>query len=121
MRDRDDRPEDDARPWDRHRARRRDPDNRDDADDGASDPTIWGVAPVNTLPLAIAAGYVGLISVLCIPAPFAVLLGVLALRQLRRQPKTDGRVRAIFAIVMGIICMVVPVALMAVAAATGKL
>ena len=52
---------------------------------------------------AIAAGYVGLISVLCFPAPFALLLGILALRQLKKKPKLHGKGRAIFAIVMGVL------------------
>ena len=59
------------------------------------------MVPVNTSVLAILAGYVGLISVLCFPAPFALLLGVLALRQLKRNPKLHGKGRAVFAIVMG--------------------
>jgi len=120
--DRDDE-EDDARPWGRRRPaqrrRRRDDDDWDDEDrDG--DPTIWGVAPVNTNTTAIVAGYLGLISVLVVPAPFALVLGVLALRQLRRNRKQDGYGRAIFAIVMGVVFTLVPLALLA-AAAIGKL
>jgi hypothetical protein len=61
------------------------------------------VLPVNTSLLAIAAGYIGLISVLCFPAPLALLLGVLALVQLNKKPKLHGRYRAIFAVVMGVI------------------
>jgi len=57
--------------------------------------------PVNTSGLAIAAGYLGLISVLCVPAPFALLLGIIALVQVNKNPKLWGKGRAIFAIVMG--------------------
>ncbi|HEY2909859.1 MAG TPA: DUF4190 domain-containing protein [Gemmataceae bacterium] len=81
------------------RRRRRD---RDD-DDESGDDGMQYVIPINTSGLAIAAGYVGLISVLCFPAPFALILGILALRQLKRNPKLHGKGRAIFAIVMGIL------------------
>jgi hypothetical protein len=84
---------------DRRRRRRR----RDDDEDEDYDPGVRMVAPVNTSGLAIAAGYLGLISVLCVPAPFALLLGILALRYLKKHPKLDGKARAIFAIVMGTI------------------
>jgi hypothetical protein len=81
---------------DRPRRRRRSSDPMDD-------PAMALVLPVNTSLIAIAAGYVGLISVLCFPAPLAFLLGVLALVQLRKKPKLHGRYRAIFAVVMGVI------------------
>ena len=82
----------------RRRRRREDYDDDESGDDG-----LQYVIPINTSGLAIAAGYVGLISVLCFPAPFALLLGILALRQLKRNPKLHGKGRAIFAIVMGIL------------------
>jgi uncharacterized RDD family membrane protein YckC len=52
-------------------------------------------------PLAIAAGYLGLCSVIVIPAPFALVVGILALRQLRAHPELGGKAGAIFGIVMG--------------------
>ena len=67
------------------------------------DPAMRFVLPVHTSGLSIAAGYVGLISVLCFPAPIALILGILALRHLKRNPKLYGHGRAIFAIVMGVI------------------
>ena len=79
-------------------AERRDEDEEDDYD-----PALKMVVPLNTSALAIIAGYVGLISVLCLPAPFALLLGILALQHLQKNPKLDGKGRAIFAIVMGTI------------------
>lgn len=123
--DRDDRDDDESRPRrrrddyaddeggydDRPRRRRR---VRDDAgDDG-----LHYVIPINTSGLAIAAGYVGLISVLCFPAPVALVLGILALRQLKKNPKLHGRGRAVFAIVMGVIFTLLPVVIVIVAAAS---
>jgi len=61
--------------------------------------------PVGRSGYAIAAGYLGLISVLIIPAPLALLFGILAVRDIRKsrdQPhKKHGMGRAIFGIVMG--------------------
>jgi predicted acyltransferase len=57
--------------------------------------------PVGRSGWAIAAGYLGLISVLCIPSPFALLAGILAVREMRRNPKKRGMGRAVFGIVMG--------------------
>ena len=124
---RDDRNEDDE---DRPRARRRDRDEDEDDDrprrrrrrqeDDSGDEGLQYVIPINTSGLAIAAGYVGLISVLCLPAPFALLLGFLALRHLKKNPKMHGKGRAIFAIVMGGLFTVVPAVLLAFAAISGK-
>jgi Domain of unknown function (DUF4190) len=57
--------------------------------------------PVGRSIWAIVAGYLGLISVLLVPAPFALLTGILAIRAMRRNPKLHGMGRAIFGIVMG--------------------
>jgi len=51
--------------------------------------------------LAIIAGYLGLFAVLFFPAPFALLLGILAIRDIKRNPKKHGTGRAIFGVVMG--------------------
>jgi hypothetical protein len=90
---RDDEDEEDWHEDDRPRRRRR--------PEPETDPALKFVVPLNTSALAIIAGYLGLISVLCLPAPFALLFGILALRHLQRNPKLDGKGRAIFAIVMG--------------------
>jgi hypothetical protein len=50
---------------------------------------------------AIASGYLGLVSVLILPAPFAILTGVMAIRDIRKNPKNHGMGRAIFGISMG--------------------
>jgi hypothetical protein len=114
--------DEDERPR-RYRRRRRDPDE-DEADEEDEDyeededrprrlrpgpPKFTEVSgpeyiiPGNTTFLAIAAGYLGLISVLCFPAPFALGIGIWALIQLRQKPKLHGRLRATFAVVMGAI------------------
>jgi hypothetical protein len=59
--------------------------------------------PVGRSGWAIAAGYPGLVSLLYIPAPFAVFCGVMGVRSIRRDPKKHGMIRAIFGIVMGLI------------------
>ena len=67
--------------------------------------------PVGRSGLAIAAGYLGLVSILLIPAPFALILGILAIREIRRSRQTDKRVygmgRAIFGIAMGALFTVI--------------
>jgi Protein of unknown function (DUF2510) len=67
----------------------------------APDPALKWLVPVNRSGLAIAAGYVGLASILLVFAPLAILLGVLALADLRTKPGVGGRGRAWFAIVSG--------------------
>ena len=57
--------------------------------------------PVGRSGLAIAAGYAGLFAFLVAPAPIALLLGVLAVRDLKKNPKKHGMGRAVFAIVVG--------------------
>lgn len=61
------------------------------------------ILPVGRSGLAIAAGYAGLFTLLLVPAPLALLLGVLAVRDLKRHPKKHGMGRAVFAIVMGVL------------------
>jgi hypothetical protein len=51
--------------------------------------------------LAIAAGYLGLFSILPFVGPFALLVGCLAWRQLDRRPELQGRWRAKFGVVAG--------------------
>jgi hypothetical protein len=65
------------------------------------DPVMRMVLPVGRSPWAIAAGYLGLFSLLVIPAPFALATGLLALHDIREDPAKHGKGRAIFGIVMG--------------------
>jgi hypothetical protein len=65
------------------------------------DPAVRMLLPVGRSLWAIAAGYAGLFAVLFFPAPIALVLGVIAVRHLRRHPDQHGMGRAIFAIVMG--------------------
>jgi hypothetical protein len=60
--------------------------------------------PVGRSIWAILAGYMGLFSVLLLPAPFAVILGIVAIIDIRKHPGKHGMGRAIFGIVMGILC-----------------
>jgi hypothetical protein len=63
--------------------------------------------PVGRSPLAILAGYLGLLSVTCVFAPFALVTGVLAIVHMRRNPRKHGMGRAVFGIVMGAIFTIV--------------
>jgi hypothetical protein len=62
---------------------------------------LTGIVPVNTSGWAIAAGYLGLFSLLAVPGPFALACGIIALRQLRKEPGRRGHVRAWVGIVLG--------------------
>ena len=61
------------------------------------------ILPVGRSGYAIAAGYLGLFSVLFIFAPLSILFGVLAIRDIKKHPEKLGMGRAIFGIVMGVI------------------
>jgi hypothetical protein len=69
--------------------------------DLGDDAAVRFLLPVGRSGWAIASGYLGLISILCFPAPFAILTGILAIREMRRNPKKHGMGRAIFGIIMG--------------------
>jgi len=57
--------------------------------------------PVGRSGWAIAAGYLGLLSVLGIFGPFAIICGIMALREMKRTPSLHGAGRAWFGIIMG--------------------
>jgi len=60
------------------------------------------IVPVGRSVYAIAAGYAGLISLGCCPlGPIAVLLGILAFRDIAINPHLSGKGRAVFGIVTG--------------------
>jgi hypothetical protein len=87
--------DDDEEEYEEPRRRRRPP------PDIGDDPGMRMLLPVGRSGWAIASGYLGLISVLLFPAPFALLTGILAIREMNRNPKLHGMGRAIFGIVMG--------------------
>jgi hypothetical protein len=59
------------------------------------------ILPVGRSGLAIAAGYAGLFALLVVPAPVALVLGILAVRDIKKNPKKRGMGRAVFGIVTG--------------------
>lgn len=61
------------------------------------------LVPAHVSGWAVTAGYLGLISLifLGIPGPFAIATGVLGLRQIKRQPDLNGKVRSWVGIVLG--------------------
>ncbi len=65
------------------------------------DPAMRLLLPVGTSVWAIAAGYLALFSVLCVPSPLALIAGIMAIREMRRDPTKHGMGRAVFGIVMG--------------------
>ncbi len=67
----------------------------------AQNPALRMLVPIGRSWLAILAGYLGLFSLLLVPAPFAIVAGVAALRELKRNPALYGKGRAWFGIVAG--------------------
>ena len=65
------------------------------------DPLMRMVLPVGRSIWAIAAGYLGLLSFLIVFAPFALTTGILAVVDIKKNPRKHGMGRAIFGIVMG--------------------
>lgn len=75
-----------------------DPGDRFPQKDDNIEPWIF---PVRTSGMAILSGYLGLFSILLIPAPFAILTGFLALNHMKKQPGLLGYGRAWFGIITG--------------------
>jgi hypothetical protein len=67
------------------------------------DPTIRMLLPIGRSGWAIAAGYAGLFAVLMLPAPLALVLGIVAIRDIKKHPDKHGMGRAIFGLVSGIL------------------
>lgn len=71
------------------------------------DAGIRFLIPVGRSGWAIAAGYLGLFSLVLIPAPISVIVSIIAIRDIRRSKLTakvkHGMGRAIFGLVMGIL------------------
>jgi hypothetical protein len=75
------------------------------------DALMRAILPVGRSGWAIASGYLGLLSVLLIPAPFAVITGILAIFDIRHNREKHGMGRAIFGTVMGVLCLAIALAL----------
>ena len=71
--------------------------------DSGDSPMMRMLLPVGRSGLAIAAGYAGLFALLILPAPIALILGLLAIRDIRNNPQKHGMGRAIFGLVVGAI------------------
>jgi len=61
------------------------------------------ILPVGRSLWAIAAGYFGLFSFIVLPAPIALILGTVAIWDIKTHPEKHGLGRAIFGLVMGIL------------------
>ena len=59
--------------------------------------------PVGRSGFAIAAGYLGLLSLLLIPAPVSIVVSLLGIIDIMKHPKKHGLGRAIFGLIMGLI------------------
>lgn len=87
--------------------------------DLGDDAAVRMLLPVGRSGWAIAAGYAGLFALLCFTAPLAIILGVIAIIHLRRNPKLHGWGRAIFGLVMGVV-FTIPMVIMLVSMAMGN-
>jgi hypothetical protein len=85
---------DDADDYFERRGRRREPDIGDD-------PMMRMILPVGVSGWAVVSGYLGLLSVLLFPGPFALWTGILAIREIKRNPRKHGMGRSVFGIAMG--------------------
>ena len=70
---------------------------------GSSTPDPLGrfVMPTATSGWAIAAGYAGLFALTCVFAPVALLLGIVAYRDLKRRPELHGWGRTYLGLILG--------------------
>ena len=67
------------------------------------DRLMRALLPVGRSGWAIAAGYLGLFSLLFIPAPLAILTGIIGIIDIKRHPHRHGMGRCVFGIVMGVV------------------
>lgn len=65
------------------------------------DRTMRWLLPVGRSGWAIAAGYLGLFSLLLVPAPLALVCGVIAINDLQQHRSRHGLGRALFGVVAG--------------------
>ena len=73
--------------------------------DVGDDPRMRMLIPVGRSPWAIIAGYLGLLSPLIIFAPFALIVSIIAMRDIKRN-KSHGMGRAVFGLIMGGLCTI---------------
>jgi hypothetical protein len=66
-----------------------------------SDPALRWILPVGRSGWAIAAGYLGLFSLLLVPGPLALICGVVAINDIQKHASRHGMGRAIFGVVAG--------------------
>ena len=71
------------------------------APQNSSDPLLRMAIPIGRSWWAIAAGYFGLFSLIVLPAPIALILGLVALNDIRQNPEKLGKGRAVFGLIMG--------------------
>jgi hypothetical protein len=64
-------------------------------------PSGW-VVPVSVSPWAVAAGYAGLFAFVVLPGPIALVLSLIAFRELRTNPHLTGKGRAVFGFITGL-------------------
>ena len=69
----------------------------------SNDASLGYIVPINTSIWAIFASYVALLSLVMFPAPIALILGIIALIDIKKHPGMRGKGRAIFAIIMGVL------------------
>ena len=65
------------------------------------DDALGLIIPINVSGWAIAASYAGLFALTVVLAPIALILGIVALRDLKRRPQLRGKGRAWFGVIMG--------------------
>jgi hypothetical protein len=70
-------------------------------DDPGQNAAMRMLLPVGRSGYAIAAGYLGLFAVLLFAAPFALIFGILGVRDIKKNPLRHGMGRSVFGIVMG--------------------
>ena len=73
------------------------------------EPGMRWILPVGQSVWSIVARYLGLFSMLCFPAPIAILFSLIAIWHLRRNPKLSGWGRAIFGLTMGVLFTLIPI------------
>jgi hypothetical protein len=66
-------------------------------------PGMRMLVPIGRSWLAIAAGYLGLFALVLVPAPLALIVGILAIVDLRKHPEKFGMGRAVFGTVTGLL------------------